>query len=85
MSPGIIFSQGNAQRPVGLFRDPMASSTWGPGEPEVQAEPVEAAIPFISRLSNSDSPSMCLKMKLAWFGRRHRMPGQPDTIYGGKL
>ena len=30
----------------------------GSSEPEVQAEPLEAAMPYISRLSNSDSPSI---------------------------
>ena len=38
---------------------PRASSTWeGSSEPEVQAEPDEAAMPFISSISSMDSPSM---------------------------
>src|SRR5690606_37230602 len=37
---------------------PMARSTWeGSMEPEAQAEPVDASIPRMSRLSRSDSPS----------------------------
>jgi len=37
-------------------------------EPEVQAEPLEAAIPSISKLSNIDSPSINSKQKLAFPG-----------------
>src|SRR5260370_9355204 len=49
----------------------IASSTCdGSTEPEVHAEPVEAAIPSRSRLSRIDSPSTPSKTKLALLGKR---------------
>src|SRR5947209_19054600 len=50
---------------------PIAISTCdGSTEPDVHAEPVEAAIPSRSRLSRIDSPSTPSKQKLALFGNR---------------
>src|SRR5579875_89837 len=66
--------------------NPMASSTCdGSTKPEVQAEPVEAAMPSRSRLSRIDSPSTPSKTKLALFGKRsvgcpvNRLPGIVKT------
>ena len=48
---------------------PIAFSTWdGSSEDEVQADPLEAPIPSMSRLSRIDSPSMYSKTKLALLG-----------------
>ena len=50
---------------------PMASSTWlGSSEPEVHADPEEAATPLSSSSSSSDSPSMPSKQKLTFPGNR---------------
>src|SRR5205085_10265579 len=50
---------------------PIAISTCdGSTEPEVHAEPVDAAIPSKSRLSRIDSPSTPSKQKLALLGSR---------------
>ena len=50
---------------------PMASSTWdGSSDAEVQAEPLEAAIPAASSRSSSASLSTPSITKLAEFGRR---------------
>ena len=47
------------------WSSPVASKTWeGSKEPEVQAEPLEAAMPSISRSSKMDSPSTYLNEKL---------------------
>ena len=47
-----------------------AARGWGPDEPEVQAEPEEAHMPFRSRSSSRLSPSMPSKQKLTLPGRR---------------
>ena len=45
-----------------LMGSPIASNTWdGSSDPEVQAEPLDAAIPFMSSISKRDSPSMYSK------------------------
>src|SRR5690606_12920109 len=56
---------------VSSLGKPTARSTWaGSSEPEVQAEPAEAAMPAKSRLSSSDSPSTPGKLKWALLGSR---------------
>ena len=50
---------------------PMASRTWlGSREPEVHADPEDAATPLSSSRSRRDSPSMPSKQKLTLPGRR---------------
>src|SRR5579885_3917668 len=61
---------------------PIATRTCeGSTEPEVQAEPVEAAKPNRSRLSRIDSPSTPSKQKLALLGRR--CVGWPVSLLPG--
>ena len=50
---------------------PIARITWdGSSEPEVQAEPLDAAMPSLLSSSRIASPSMYSKAMLAVFGRR---------------
>ena len=54
-----------------LASRPMAVSTWeGSKEPEVQADPLEAQIPFISNRISKDSPSKNGKDTFTFPGRR---------------
>ncbi|MNW01473.1 hypothetical protein D3C71_1971120 [compost metagenome] len=56
----------------------MARITWdGSSEPEVHAEPLEAAMPTLLSSSRMASPSMYSKAMLAVLGRR--LPGSPVT------
>ena len=68
---------------------PMANRTWdGSREVEVQAEPVEQAIPNISKLKRMDSPSIYLIAKFALLGSLlagwlAKTVGTPLTILTG--
>ncbi len=50
---------------------PIARNTWlGSSEPEVQAEPLLAQMPYLSSISRIASPSIYSKLILVVFGRR---------------
>ncbi len=64
--------------------DPIAPMTCeGSKEPEVQAEPEDAAIPFISKKSSRDSPSMKLKLTFKVFGSLRSASGWPFSLTSG--